>query len=87
MQIRGGVEARAQLFGSHETRPATVFADPPSLTIADPLHSEEEERYVILGESTLGRLLAVVFAEREGTVRLISARKATPAERKAYENG
>ena len=64
-----------------------MFADPPSLTIADPLHSEEEERYVILGESTLGRLLAVVFAEREGTVRLISARKATPAERKAYENG
>jgi uncharacterized DUF497 family protein len=43
---------------------ATAFGDPLSLTIADPDHSEDEDRYVLLGESYLARLMVVVFTER-----------------------
>lgn len=51
----------------------TVFSDPLSLTIPDPLHSAEEDRFVILGESIRRRLLVVVHTYREETVRIISA--------------
>jgi uncharacterized protein len=66
---------------------ASVFHDPRSSTIADPLHSEEEDRFVILGESIKRRILVVVHVEREDTIRIISARLATPAERKTHEEG
>lgn len=42
----------------------TVFGDPLSLTIRDPLHSIDEERFVIIGSSYKYRLLVVVHAER-----------------------
>ncbi len=64
---------------------ATVFADTLSLTIDDPLHSIEEERFVTIGESALRRLLVVVHTERGDTIRIISARQATRRERKDYE--
>ena len=64
---------------------ATVFADPMSLTIPDPDHSDEEKRFVILGVSLRNRLLVVVHTERRNRIRLISARKATPAERHQYD--
>ncbi len=64
---------------------ATVFADTLSLTIDDPLHSVEEERFVTIGESALRRLLVVVHTERGDTIRIISARQATRRERKDYE--
>jgi len=51
----------------------------------DPDHSAEEERYLLLGRSVRQRLLVVAFAERGPRTRLISARKATPGERKRYE--
>ena len=66
---------------------STVFADPLSRTIPDPLHSEEEERFVILGESAAGHTLVVVHTHWEENIRIISARKATPRERKDYERG
>jgi uncharacterized DUF497 family protein len=66
---------------------STVFSDPFELTIHDPLHSEEEDRFVSLGESFKRRLLVVVFTERGDRIRLISARKATRRERKQYEEG
>ena len=65
----------------------TVFADPLSLTIADPAHSEDETRFVIAGQSHAGRLLVVVHAERADTNRVISARTATRRERVKYEQG
>ena len=65
----------------------TVFADPLSLLMPDPDHSFDEERYVVLGMSTLHELLIVAFAERPPRTRLISARRAMPAERKLYEEG
>src|SRR5438034_7359942 len=64
---------------------STVFGDPLSRTIPDPLHSEEEDRFVILGESLRRRPLVVVFTERAENIRIISARPATRRERKDYE--
>jgi hypothetical protein len=64
---------------------STVFGDPLSLLMPDPDHSADEERYVLLGMSTHQRLLVVAFAERPPNTRLISARRATRAERKRYE--
>ncbi len=64
---------------------STVFSDFLSLTIPDPLHSEKEERLVIIGYSDKQRLLVVVHTERDDIIRIISARKATPYERKTYE--
>lgn len=64
---------------------SSVFASPLSLTIADPLHSDEENRFITLGESNSERLLVVVSTDREETVRIISARVATRRERKNYE--
>jgi uncharacterized DUF497 family protein len=64
---------------------STIFADPLSVTIPDPLHSEEEDRFVIVGESNRGRLLVVVFTERGERIRLVSARVATRGERRKYE--
>jgi uncharacterized DUF497 family protein len=63
----------------------TAFADPLSLTIADPDHSDQEQRWVLLGRSHRGRLLVVAHAVRRERIRLISARAATRGERLAYE--
>jgi hypothetical protein len=63
----------------------TAFWDPLSITISDPLHSEFEERFVLIGYSIRNRLLVVVHAERGGRIRIISARTATRRERLGYE--
>ena len=64
---------------------ATVFGDPLSLTIPDPAHSQNEDRFVILGTSHNGKSLVVVPTERGDSIRLISARRASRQERKKYE--
>lgn len=64
---------------------STAFRDTLSLTIYDPLHSDEEDRCVLIGSSYKNRLLVVVHTEREDKIRIISARKATKKERKQYE--
>lgn len=64
---------------------ATVFEDPLELTVPDPNHSTEEERYVSVGRSTAGRLLVVGYSERGSKIRVISARRATMRERHDYE--
>jgi uncharacterized DUF497 family protein len=64
---------------------ATVFLDPCSATIADPGHSTREQRYVDIGSSERGRVLVVVYTERGASIRIISCRKATPTERRVYE--
>ena len=66
---------------------ATVFLDPLAVSGPDPDHSFEESRYITFGISSLGHLLAVSHAYRQGAIRLISARRATRAERKLYEEG
>jgi uncharacterized protein len=62
-----------------------VFGDPLFITFADPDHSIDEKRFIIMGESNRQRLLVVAYTERRKTVRLISAREATRGERIAYE--
>ena len=64
---------------------STIFGDPLNLLMADPDHSLDEERYVLLGMSNRRRLLVVAFAERPPRTRLISARRATRQERRRYE--
>ena len=64
----------------------TVFSDFLSLTIPDPLHSQSEERLVTTGYSEKQRLLIVVHTEKGAVIRIISARQATPYERKTYES-
>ena len=64
---------------------STAFGDILSLAIYDPLHSDEEDRFVLIGNSHRNRLLVVVHTVRADRVRLISARKATKKERKQYE--
>ena len=63
----------------------SVFYDPLAATFADPDHSQQESRFVTLGYSPRGQLLVVCHVERGGAVRLISARRATPSERKRHE--
>jgi uncharacterized protein len=65
---------------------ATIFNDPKIATIPDPDHSEDEERFVSIGISVIRRLLTVIHTYRTERIRLISARKATKAEKKNYEN-
>lgn len=64
----------------------TVFNDPLALIFDDMVHSEEEHREIIIGYSTLSRLVLVCFVERsKDTIRIISARRATKAEIRDYE--
>jgi uncharacterized DUF497 family protein len=64
---------------------STVFADPMAVTIYDPDHSDEEDRFLSLGFSDRNRLLVVSFTDRDQRVRIISARVASRRERKQYE--
>ncbi|HVM73222.1 MAG TPA: BrnT family toxin [Anaerolineales bacterium] len=63
----------------------SVFGDPFSITIDDPDHSGQEQRFIDVGKSMRGNLLVVVYTERENRIRIINCRRATPAERKKYE--
>ena len=64
---------------------ATAFGDPLSATIPDPDHSAGEARFVLVGLSYRGRLVVVAHAESDDFIRIISARPATNAERRFYE--
>ena len=66
---------------------ASAFRDPLSLTISDPDHSEDENRYLLLGQSSDGRLVVVSHTERGARIRIIGARLAEPRERRDYEEG
>ncbi len=65
----------------------TVFNDPLYVDFYDPAHSDDEERYLIVGESNQRRLLIVSYTERGNLIRLISAREVTRTEREVYEEG
>jgi uncharacterized DUF497 family protein len=64
---------------------STVFGDWLAITIDDPLHSESEDRFIIIGKSELLNTLVVVHVERNEAIRIISARTATKNEQKFYE--
>jgi len=66
---------------------SSALRDTFSATAHDPDHSENEDRFVTFGVSSRGRLLAVSHTERGNSIRIISARLATNAERQIYEEG
>jgi uncharacterized DUF497 family protein len=70
-------ESNLEKHGVSFEEAATVFDDPLF----------DEHRYLIMGQSTAGRLLIVSYTERDEVVRLISAREVISAERRAYEEG
>lgn len=61
---------------------ARVFLDEDRIEILDEGHSTEEERFITIGRA--GDILFVVYTERTPNIRLISARLATPKERRLY---
>lgn len=63
----------------------TIFNDPLYVDFYDPDHSENEDRYLIVGRSNQDRLLIASYTERDNSIRLISARVVTLSEREAYE--
>jgi hypothetical protein len=62
-----------------------VLGDDLSSFVADPDHSAEEDRFLLFGRTKSNKHLVVSFTERNQIVRIISARRMTPSERKAYE--
>jgi uncharacterized protein len=81
----GKAESNLTKHGVSFDEAATVFIDPLSDIQPDLMHSIDEARFIILGNSSVGNLLVVVFTETGDTIRLISAREATPKERRRYE--
>jgi uncharacterized protein len=64
---------------------STIFGDEFAITVPDPDHSDEEDRYITVGWSARRRLLIVSHTDREDKIRIISARELTKTERKEYE--
>jgi len=65
---------------------STIFDDPEYITFLDVEHSIEEERYITIGLSNKSHLLMVAHTDQAGSVRIISARKATKNEEKFYQH-
>ncbi|MEO6807296.1 MAG: BrnT family toxin [Edaphobacter sp.] len=65
----------------------TVFHDGLGLLRRDTVHSTGEDRFLLIGISTERNILVVVHVERGERIRIISARRATPRERRTYEQG
>lgn len=63
---------------------ATAFGDPLSITRFDPDHSDEEDRFLLLGATHAGRLVVVSHTDRRDIVRIISVRIASRRERRTY---
>ena len=72
--------------GSPFDEASAAFGDPLSVTIPDPDHSSDEDRFILIGSTHRDRLVVVVHTERGDHIRIISARSATRAERRAYED-
>jgi uncharacterized DUF497 family protein len=66
---------------------ATAFADPLSITRFDPDHSDDEDRFLLLGATQAVHLVVVAHTDRNASIRIISARMASRRERRAYASG
>ena len=80
---KAGSNERKHGVGFHEA--TTVFDDSLSVTIPDPAHSVDEQRFLVLGLSIRRRLLVVAHSELGESIRIISARRANRRERRIYE--
>jgi uncharacterized protein len=61
-----------------------VFEDEMALTMRDELSSVDEQRYLTMGRDVRSRILVVAYSWRGSRIRLFSARRATPTERRHY---
>jgi hypothetical protein len=77
--------ANLKKYGVSFEEAETVFFDPLSLTVPDPKHSDEENRFIITGFSDKQRQPVVAHADRGDKIRIISARLAAPGEKRKYE--
>ena len=64
---------------------ATIFGDDFAITVPDPDHSDQEDRFITIGWSNQNRLLMVSHTDRGERIRIISARELTRKEREDYE--
>ena len=78
-------EINLRKHGVSFTEAGTVFGDELAITVPDPDHSNDEDRYITIGWSDRRRLLMVSHTDRGDRIRIISARELTKAERKEYE--
>ena len=81
----GKATANQRKHGVTFAEAASVFADPLAAIFADPDHSEDEVRELLIGHSERNRLLIVSFTERGEYIRIISARVASAGERRRHE--
>jgi len=90
MQFEWDEEKAAANLKKHDVsfeEAVTVWKDLFYIDLFDIEHSEDENRFLIIGESEQIRPLIVSYTERENFVRIISARELTPKERRDYEHG
>ncbi|MEO5926155.1 MAG: BrnT family toxin [Bryobacteraceae bacterium] len=81
----GKAAANFKKHGVRFEEAATVFLDPLAITYSDPGHSMSEHREITIGHTGGQVLLFVAHIDRKGRIRIVSARRATRAERKQYE--
>ena len=89
MEIEWDIQKAEVNFRKHKVsfeEAESVFDDPLALTVNDEVHSFNENRFITIGESKVGRLLLVSHTIGEENVRIISAREPTSGERKHYEH-
>jgi uncharacterized DUF497 family protein len=80
----GNRDKNQERHGVSDSECEQVFFNQPLFVFADTEHSEEEQRYYVLGRTDRGRWLFVVFAPRGDKIRVISAREMTKRERAFY---
>ena len=78
-------EINLRKHGVSFTEAGTVFGDDFAITVPDPDHSNDEDRYITIGWSDRRRLLMISHTDRGDRIRIISARELTKVERKEYE--
>ena len=89
MEINWNPQKAEANFRKHKIRfsdAESVLFDPMTLTIEDQI-IDQEQRFLSVGSDSFGRILVIVYTYHGEKIRLISARKATPKERKHYEKG
>jgi uncharacterized DUF497 family protein len=82
----GKLEGNIDKHGVGFAEAAMVLEDPAGITVVDNESDPLEQRFITLGADSAGRILVVVYTWRGDDIRLISARRAEPHERKDYEH-
>ncbi|MCI6547437.1 MAG: BrnT family toxin [Coriobacteriaceae bacterium] len=82
----GKAETNLRKHGVSFESAADAFSDPYARVVSDPGHSDQEERFFLIGMDLRSRVLTTCYCERHGgvTIRIISARKSTKVEERQY---